>query len=58
MLIDTTAVYGDWFGYGGISNMWKSQVTQGHDMILNMGGAIGDISWLEEGDKPIAAAAR
>ena len=24
-------------------------------MILNMGGAIGDISWLEEGDKPIAA---
>ena len=26
-----------------------------HDMILNMGGAIGDISWLEEGDKPIAA---
>ena len=26
-----------------------------HDMILNMGGAIGDISWLEAGDKPIAA---
>ena len=26
-----------------------------HDMILNMGVPIGDISWLEAGDKPIAA---
>ena len=24
-------------------------------MVLNMGGAIGDLSWLEAGDKPIAA---
>ena len=27
-----------------------------HDMILNMGGAIGDLSWLEAGDKPMVAA--
>jgi acetyl esterase/lipase len=56
-LIDT-AVMGDWFGYGGNpayntpSNVGYSSE---HDMILNMGGAIGDLSWLEAGDKPIAA---
>ena len=56
-LIDTS-VLGDWFGYGGNpayntpSNVGYSS---DHDMVLNMGGAIGDISWLEAGDKPIAA---
>ena len=25
-------------------------------MVLNMGGAIGDLSWLEAGDKPMVAA--
>ena len=56
-LIDT-AVYGDWFGYGGMPqlNMENHKgYSSEHDMILNMGGAIGDISWLEAGDKPIAA---
>ena len=56
-LIDT-AIYGDWFGYGGNPqlNMENHKgYSSDHDMILNMGGAIGDISWLEAGDKPIAA---
>ena len=56
-LIDT-AVYGDWFGYGGnpALNMENHKgYSSDHDMVLNMGGAIGDISWLEAGDKPIAA---
>ena len=56
-LIDT-AVYGDWFGYGRMPqlNMENHKgYSSEHDMILNMGGAIGDISWLEAGDKPIAA---
>jgi len=56
-LIDTN-IFGDWFGYGGNpafnieSNVGYSS---DHDMVLNMGGAIGDLSWLEAGDKPIAA---
>ena len=48
----------DWFGYGGMPqlNMENHKgYSSEHDMILNMGGAIGDISWLEAGDKPIAA---
>lgn len=56
-LIDT-AVLGDWDGFGGVDTLnipnhpgYSSE----HDMVLNMGGAIGDISWLEAGDKPIAA---
>ena len=56
-LIDT-AVYGDWDGFGGNPqlNMENHKgYSSEHDMILNMGGAIGDISWLEAGDKPIAA---
>ena len=56
-LIDT-AIYGDWFGYGGNPqlNMENHKgYSSDHDMILNMGGAIGDISWLEAGDKPIVA---
>jgi hypothetical protein len=56
-LIDTSVV-GDWFGYGGnpaynIEN--HVGYSSDHDMILNMGGAIGDLSWLEAGDKPMAA---
>ena len=56
-LIDT-AVLGDWDGFGGVDTLnipnhpgYSSE----HDMVLNMGGAIGDLSWLEAGDKPIAA---
>jgi hypothetical protein len=56
-LIDTS-LYGDWFGYGGNAalNMENHKgYSSDHDMVLNMGGAIGDISWLEAGDKPIVA---
>ncbi len=56
-LIDT-AVFGDWFGFGGNPNYnIENHVgySSDHNMILNMGGAIGDLSWLEAGDKPIAA---
>ena len=56
-LIDTS-LFGDWFGYGGDSNLNYENhkgYSSDHDMILNMGGAIGDISWLEAGDKPMAA---
>ena len=57
-LIDTT-LFGDWFGYGG-NPMLNIENHKGyssdHDMILNMGGAIGDLSWLEAGDKPMVAA--
>ena len=56
-LIDT-AIFGDWFGYGGSpqQNMENHKgYSSDHHMILNMGGAIGDLSWLEAGDKPIAA---
>jgi hypothetical protein len=56
-LIDT-AIYGDWFGYGGDNSLNMENhkgYSSDHDMILNMGGAIGDLSWLEAGDKPMAA---
>ena len=56
-LIDT-AVYGDWDGFGGNPGLNMNNhagYSSDHDMILNMGGAIGDLSWLEAGDKPIAA---
>jgi len=56
-LLDT-AIEGDWFGYGGsaTNNIENHKgYSSDHDMVLNMGGAIGDLSWLEAGDKPIAA---
>ena len=59
-LIDT-AVIGDWDGYGGNSipgqgNM-ESNLVYSNDihMVCNMGGAIGDLSWLEAGDVPMCA---
>jgi len=56
-LIDTS-LFGDWFGYGGNDSLNIENhkgYSSDHDMILNMGGAIGDLSWLEAGDKPMAA---
>ena len=53
-----TAVLGDWDGFGGVDTLNISNhpgYSSEHDMVLNMGGAIGDLSWLEAGDKPIAA---
>ena len=53
------ALFGDWFGFGGNPQLnIENHVgySSDHDMILNMGGAIGDLSWLEAGDKPMVAA--
>ena len=60
-----TSVMGDWDGFGG----WTSTNTptgyptlnmENHkgyssdiDMVLNMGGGLGDLSWLEAGDVPM-----
>ncbi len=54
-LIDT-AVIGDWDGIGGTQNM-PSNLGYSNDihMVCNMGGAIGDLSWLEAGDVPMCA---
>ncbi len=56
-LVDT-AVLGDWDGYGGnpALNM-ENNVGYSNDvhMVLSMGGGMGDLSWLEAGDVPMAA---
>jgi len=54
-LIDT-AVIGDWDGYGGLYN-YENYPGFSNDvhMVCSMGGGIGDLSWLEAGDVPIAA---
>ena len=54
-LIDT-AVIGDWNGYGGTQNM-PSNLGYSNDihMVCNMGGAMGDLSWLEAGDVPMVS---
>jgi acetyl esterase/lipase len=54
-LIDT-AVIGDWNGYGGTQNM-PSNLGFSNDihMVCNMGGAMGDLSWLEAGDVPMVS---
>jgi len=59
-LIDT-AVVGDWNGYGGNSTPGEGNIPSnlGYSndihMVCNMGGAIGDLSWLEAGDVPMCA---
>jgi hypothetical protein len=56
-LLDT-AVLGDWDGYGGnpsqniVNNPGYSSKIQ---MVCSMGGGMGDLSWLEAGEVPIAA---
>ena len=56
-LVDT-AVLGDWDGYGGnpAYNI-ENNVGYSNDvhMVLSMGGGMGDLSWLEAGDVPMAA---
>ena len=54
-LIDT-AVIGDWNGYGGTQNI-PSNLGYSNDihMVCNMGGAMGDLSWLEAGDVPMVS---
>ncbi len=56
-LIDT-AVLGDWNGVGGSPslNMPNSPgYSNDVHMVCSMGGGLGDLSWLEAGDVPIAA---
>jgi hypothetical protein len=56
-LVDT-AVLGDWDGYGGnpALNM-ENNVGYSNDvhMVVSMGGGMGDLSWIEAGDVPMAA---
>ena len=56
-LIDTADI-GDWNGYGGDPGLnMESNVGFSNDvhMVVSMGGGIGDLSWLEAGDVPMAA---
>jgi hypothetical protein len=62
-----TAIQGDWDGYGGLTpftapvgypimNIENHKgVSDDIDMVLSMGGGMGDLSWLEAGDVPMAA---
>ena len=56
-LLDTAAL-GDWDGYGGNPALnLENNVGYSNDvhMVLSMGGGMGDLSWLEAGDVPMAA---
>jgi acetyl esterase/lipase len=54
--IDTT-LSGDWDGYGGIGLNQPALNNPGYsnaiNFVFNMGGALGDSSWLEAGDVPM-----
>ncbi len=51
------ALLGDFEGFGGIPQLNNPNNspnnTSNVSMIMNMGGALGDISWLEDGDIPM-----
>jgi hypothetical protein len=51
------AVVGDFDGFGGLPSFNNSNNTPGHTsdvhFIINMGGALGDSSWMEAGDAPL-----
>ena len=53
------AVYGDFDGYGGLSFLNNPNNSPNHDnsvqFVFNLGGALGDSSWLEAGDAPMVA---
>jgi acetyl esterase/lipase len=52
-----TAVLGDFDGYGGLPSLNNSANHAGYSnkihFVFNMGGALGDSSWLEQGDVPM-----
>jgi hypothetical protein len=52
-----TSLSGDWDGYGGGALNQPALNNPGYNMnvhfIFNMGGALGDSSWLEAGDAPM-----
>lgn len=51
------SLQGDFEGYGGIPQLNNPNNSPGYpsqvSMVMNMGGALGDISWLEAGDAPM-----
>ena len=53
------AVLGDYEGYGGVSSLNNPNNSVGYsseiNFVCNMGGAIGDSSWLQAGDAPMVA---
>lgn len=53
------AILGDYDGYGGISAFNNPNNSPGFNskvqFVFNMGGAIGDTSWIEAGDAPMVA---
>ena len=53
------ALIGDFDGFGGIPQLNNPNNTPGYtskvNFVFNMGGALGDSSWLEAGDCPIVA---
>jgi hypothetical protein len=53
------ALIGDFQGFGGIPQLNNPNNNPGYssdvDFVFNMGGALGDSSWLEAGDCPIVA---
>jgi len=53
------ALLGDYEGYGGIPQLNNPNNSPGHssevNFVFNMGGALGDTSWIEPGDAPTVA---
>lgn len=53
-----SAAYGDWFGLGGVSALnipGDANVSTDINFVFNYGGAMGDSSWIEAGEVPIAS---
>ncbi len=53
-----TTMMGDWLGLGGIPQLnipGDANVSTDVDFVFNYGGAMGDSSWIEAGEVPIAS---
>jgi hypothetical protein len=51
-----TAIWGDWDGYGGnpaLNIVNNPGYSSDADVVFNIGGAMGDSTWLEAGESPI-----
>lgn len=54
----STAAMGDWLGLGGVPQLniaGDANVSTDVDFVFNYGGAMGDSSWIEAGEVPIAS---
>jgi acetyl esterase/lipase len=50
------ALVGDIDGFGGLLNLYPNSSTSADvDMVINLGGALADTSWLEAGDVPMVS---